>query len=69
MALSTTEVKYMTITKATKKAIWSHGFIENLLLFKNILMCIVTARMQSHLMKNQVIHAHMKHINIKYHFV
>ena len=69
MALSTTKIEYIVVTKAIKKGLWLRGLVSELL-GRNI-KAILNYDSQSaiHLVKNQAHHEITKHIDIRYHFI
>ena len=70
MALSSTEAEYMSLTEATKEAIYLQDFLRELRIFpdrKIIIFCDNVGA--GKLGKNPVFHARTKHIDIKHHFV
>ena len=69
MALSTTEVEYMTITEAVKEAIWLQGLFDDLGVGQKQVTVFCDSQSAIHLAKNQVYHAQTKYIDVRYHFV
>ena len=69
VALSTTEAEYMAITEAVKEAIWLQALLENLGLTQEHINLYCNSQSAIHLTKNQVYHAHTKHIDVRFHFV
>ncbi|GJR94831.1 retrovirus-related pol polyprotein from transposon TNT 1-94 [Tanacetum coccineum] len=69
VALSTTEVEYMTLTEAVKESIWRKGLLIELGV--NLMLVIVNCNNQSaiHLLRNEMFHERTKHINVRYHFI
>ncbi|KAG8478826.1 hypothetical protein CXB51_028794 [Gossypium anomalum] len=69
VALSTTEAEYMTITEACKGAIWLKGIFSKL--NKDLQISTVFCNSQSaiFLIKDQMFHERIKHIDVQYHFV
>ncbi|GJX74338.1 retrovirus-related pol polyprotein from transposon TNT 1-94 [Tanacetum coccineum] len=69
MALSTTEVEYMALTKAVKEAIWLRGLLEELGVELNTAVVNCDNQGAIHLSRNHVFHERTKHINVCYHFI
>ena len=69
VALSTTEVEYMAITKACKETIWLRGFLGEIC--DDLKTTIVFCDSQSaiFLSKYQMFHERTKHTDVHYHFV
>nr|GFA02670.1 retrovirus-related Pol polyprotein from transposon TNT 1-94 [Tanacetum cinerariifolium] len=69
VALSTTEAKYMALTKAVKESIWLKGLLIELGV--NLRSVVVKCDNQSaiHLSRNLMFHERTKHINVRYHFI
>jgi len=69
VALSTTEVEYIAITKTIKEALWLKGIVSELLGrdVKVKLMC--DSQNAIHSAKNQAHHEITKHIDVRYHFI
>lgn len=71
-ALSSTEAEYMSLTEATKEAIYLRGILRelcvtNLRANRTVIYCDNQGAQA--LMKNPIHHTRTKHIDIKYHFV
>lgn len=66
-ALSTTEAEYMTLTEASKEALWLKGLIKELGLKQGNIQIQCDSQSAIHLAKNQVFHARTKHIDVRYH--
>ncbi len=70
IALSTTEVEYMALTKVSQECIWIRSFLQELklgtrdpiIIHEDNQSCIALA-------KNPMHHERTKHIDIKYHFI
>ena len=58
----------MAMTEAVKKAIWLQGLLDDLKIDQDLLK-INCDSMSAILAKNQVYHARMKHINVRFQFV
>ena len=69
VALSTTEAEYMAITEEVKEAIWLQGLLDDLGVGQKQVTVFCDSYSAIHLEKNQVYHARMKHIDVRYHFV
>nr|GEX59931.1 uncharacterized mitochondrial protein AtMg00810-like [Tanacetum cinerariifolium] len=69
VALSTTEVEYMVLTKAVKEAIWLKGLLEKLGVELNTVIVSCDNQGAIHLSWNHVFHKRTKHINVRYHFI
>lgn len=70
VALSTTEAEYMSVTEATKEAIWIRTFLEELGFKQQGAMEILNDNQGClALAKNPVQHKRMKHIDLRYHFI
>ena len=59
----------MAITKAVKEAIRLQGLLENLGLVQEHINVHCNCQSGICLTKNQVYHAHTKHIDVRFHFV
>ena len=70
MALSMTEAKYIAATQAMKEALWICTFLGEIArpLLKPITIHLDNISAIS-ITKNDEYHPHMKHINIRYHFI
>nr|KYP32732.1 Retrovirus-related Pol polyprotein from transposon TNT 1-94 [Cajanus cajan] len=68
-ALSTTEVKYMAISKAGKEMIWLKNFLEELGKKQCDNALCSDNHIAIHLAKNLVFHAKTKHIYVRYNFI
>ena len=67
--LSTTEAKYVVVTKANKELIWLQGLLAKLG-FKQVMNCLYSNSQSAiHLTKNSTFHSRIKHIGLRYHFV
>ncbi|KAF3660487.1 hypothetical protein FXO38_12137 [Capsicum annuum] len=69
VALSTTEAEYMAITEAVKDAIWLQGLLKELGIRQETITIFCDSQSVIQLVKNQVYHAKMKHIDVRYHFI
>ena len=69
IALSTTEVEYMVMTEAMKKAIWLQGLLDDLGIEHDLLKINCDSMSAIYLAKNQVYHARTKHIDVRFYLV
>ncbi|KAG8496699.1 hypothetical protein CXB51_007954 [Gossypium anomalum] len=69
VALSTTEAKYMAITKACKEAIRLKGLFSELNEDLQISTVFCDSQSAIFLTKDQMFHERTKHIDVRYHFV
>ena len=69
VALSTMEVEYMAMIEAMKEVIWLQGLLDDLGIDQDLLKINCDSMSAIYLAKNQVYHANMKHINVRFHFV
>ncbi|KAK8943107.1 hypothetical protein KSP39_PZI009681 [Platanthera zijinensis] len=69
VVLSTTEVEYITTTKACKETLWMKKFLQELgqVQDKYVLHC--DSQSVIHLSKNSSFHARSKHIDVRYHWI
>ena len=59
----------MALTKAVKDGIWLQGLMDDLGIEQDFSRVHCDSMSAIYLAKNQVYHARMKHIDVKYHFV
>ena len=59
----------MAITEAVKEAIWLQGLLKSLGVVQEHINVYCDSQNAIHLTKNQVYHARMKHIDVRFHFV
>jgi len=59
----------MAMTEAMKEAIWPQGLLDDLRIDQDLLKINCDSMSAIYLAKNQVYHAMMKHINVKFHFI
>ena len=59
----------MAITEGIKEVIWLKGLLENLGLVQEHVNVYCDSQSAIHLAKNQLYHAHMKHISVRFHFL
>ena len=59
----------MAMTEAMKEAIWIQDLLDDLGIDQNLLKINCDRISAIYLAKNQVYHARMKHINIRFHFI
>jgi len=71
VALFLTEAEYMVETQAIKKAIWLRCFLSEIGYFHDNNVVIIQAdnNKAMNLARNPEFHAHIKHIDIQYHFI
>ena len=67
VALSTTEAKYMAMTKARKEAVWLSGLVNKLGFKQDSMVLHCDSQSAIHLEKNQVYRARTNHIAVWYH--
>ena len=67
VALSTTEEKYMAMTKAGKEAVWLSGLVNKLGFKQDSMVLHCDSQSAIHLEKNQVYRARTNHIAVWYH--
>lgn len=65
VAISTTEVEYISLTKVVKKALWLEGFSKELKLQSQVITVKDHSQSVIHLWKNSTYHERTKHINIR----
>ena len=71
VALFSMKAEYMVETQAMKKAIWLCHFLSEIDYFHddNVVVIWADNNKAMNLARNPEFHAHIKHINIQYHFV
>lgn len=69
VALSTTEVKYISATEGIKEDIWLRGLVNNVGLLQEVTIVFCESQGAIHLTKNQMYHVRTKHIDVKHHFI
>lgn len=69
VALSTTEVKYISATEGIKEYIWLRGLVNNVGLLQEVTIVFCESQGAIHLTKNQMYHVRTKHIDVKHHFI
>ena len=69
VALSTTEVEYIALTKAMKESMWLEGIAKELKIQDEVITVHCDNQSAIDLSKNFVHHERTKHIDIKLHFV
>ena len=67
VALSTTEAKYMAMTKAGKEAVWLSGLVNKLGFKQDSMVLHCDSQSAIHLEKNQVYRARTNHIAVWHH--
>ncbi|KAH9727082.1 Integrase catalytic domain-containing protein [Citrus sinensis] len=69
VALSTTEVEYMTATQVCKEAIWIQRLLEDLGHKQEKFFVYCDSQSALHIARNPTFHSRTKHIGVQYHFV
>lgn len=69
VSFSTTEAKYIAITKAVKEATWLQGLVKELGIQQGPVTVFCDSQSVIHLTKNQMYHERTKHIDVRLHFV
>ena len=70
VSLSSTKAEYIAAAHATQEAMWIHTFFSEIgHPLKEPITLYVNNQSTIKLIENLVVHNHMKHINIKYHFI
>ena len=69
MALSTTEVEYMTTIQAYKEAIWIQRLMEELGHKQEKIYVFCDSQSALHIPRNPAFHSRTKYIRVQYHFV
>lgn len=69
VALSATEAKYISFTKAVKEALWLQGIIMELGLQHDKVIVYFDNQSALHIAKHQIFYERSKHIDVKLHFV
>uniref|UniRef100_A0A2N9J7Q6 Reverse transcriptase Ty1/copia-type domain-containing protein n=1 Tax=Fagus sylvatica TaxID=28930 RepID=A0A2N9J7Q6_FAGSY len=67
VAMSTIEVEYMAVAEAAKEALWLKGLVKELGLNQGGVQMHCDSQSAIYLAKNQVCHAKMKHIDVRFH--
>ena len=67
VALSTTQSKYMVVTKVSKEALWLTGLVKELGIHQGGVQLHCGSQSAIFLAKNQVYHARTKHIYVIFH--
>ena len=67
VALSTTESKYMAVTKAAKEALWLTGLVKELGIQQGGVLLHCDSQSAIYLAKNQVYQVRTKHIDVRFH--
>ena len=65
VALSTTETKYIALSKAFKEAMWLKGLVSELLGLEVKAALLYDSQSAIHLSKNQAHHERTKHIDVR----
>lgn len=70
VALSSTEAEYIATTHATKEVLWLRAFLSKLKIAVSDPITLYCDNQSAiALTKDNKFHAHMKHIDIRYHFI
>ncbi|PKI32486.1 hypothetical protein CRG98_047123 [Punica granatum] len=69
VALSTTEAKYIAMTKASKEMIWRQNFLCELRKEQKNSILYSDSQSAIFLVKNPAFHSRTKHIELKYHYI
>nr|GEU73135.1 putative transposable element [Tanacetum cinerariifolium] len=67
--LSTTEAKYMVLTKAVKESIWLKGLLIEMGINLRLVVMNCENQCAIHLSRNVMFYERAKHINVRYHFI
>ena len=68
-AFSTTDAEYMALMKAAKKVIWLKGLVNEIGLKKGLTKVKCDSQSAICLLKSQMFHVRMKHIEVRYHWI
>jgi len=69
VALSTTELEYISLTEGVKEAIWLRELVSNLGLIQDVTVIFCDSQTAIHLTKNQMYHDRTKNIDVRRPFV
>jgi len=69
VALSSTETKYIVVTKAVKELLWMHKFLQDLGLSQEKYVLYCDSQSAIHLSKNSTFYSRSKHIEVRYHWI
>ena len=69
VALSTTNVEYISITEGCEEALWMRKFLEELGLQQGKYVVYSDSQSAIHLSKNSTFHSRSKHIYVRYHWI
>ena len=69
VALSTTEVEYITASDASKEAIWLKGLLDEIGRTQEKVNVLCDSQSAIHLATNPAYHSRTKHIDVRYHFL
>jgi len=67
VALSPTEIEYMTAVEASKEASWLRGLVETFSIIEDLVWVHCDSQSVIHLVKNHIYYKLMKHIAVRYH--
>ncbi|XP_031274820.1 secreted RxLR effector protein 161-like [Pistacia vera] len=69
VALSSTEVEYVTVADIFKEALWLQGLLTKVELLDRAVTIYSDKQSVIHLSKNLVYHERTEHVDVRYHFV
>ena len=69
VALSTTEVEFMSLAEAVKEAIWLHGFLGDLGIEQVDRVVFCDSQSAIHLAKDEKFHERTKHVDVRNFFI
>ena len=69
MALSTKEAEQMAVTEGVKESLWLRGLLDDLIVRQDSVKLSCDSQSTIYLAKNQVYHARIRHIDVRYYFV
>ena len=69
VALSSTESEYISLSEASREAVWLKGFVNELGFNQDAIKIYCDSQSAIALAKNAVCHERTKHVQTKYHFV
>ncbi|RDX81638.1 hypothetical protein CR513_37649, partial [Mucuna pruriens] len=69
IALSTTQVEFITLMEGVKEAMWIKGLNVELGIVQNYVTIFCDSQNVIHISKHQVYHEKSKHIDVKLHFI
>ena len=69
VALKTTKVEFIAVTKAVKESLWMKGLVNEMEFKQGTILVHCDNQSNFHLTKHQVFHNKSKHIDVKLHFI